>query len=121
MFSPVLFTVLQVPGSPLQHFQVYVTLTHLPLDKMATILADDIFKCIFLSENDRISIQISLKLVPKSPIDNKLALAHVMAWHTWTCDKPVHWPMYVALGTLSKLSGRLNNRLPAYQKPVFLN
>ena len=33
-------------------------LTHLPLDKMATILADDIFKCIFLNENDNIPIQI---------------------------------------------------------------
>ena len=33
-------------------------LTHLPLDKMAAILADDIFKCIFLNENDRIQIQI---------------------------------------------------------------
>ena len=35
-------------------------LTHLPLDKMAAILADDIFECIFLNENYRIPIQISL-------------------------------------------------------------
>ena len=35
-----------------------VILTHLPLDKMAAILADDIFKCIFLNKNVRISIQI---------------------------------------------------------------
>ena len=41
---------------------------------MAANLADDIFKCIFLNENDRISIQISLKYVPRSPIDNKPAL-----------------------------------------------
>ena len=47
---------------------------------MAAILADDIFKCIFLNENDRTQIQISLKLVPKSPIDNKPALVQVMAW-----------------------------------------
>ena len=45
-------------------------LTHLSLDKMATILADNIFKCIFLNENVRILIQISLKFVPRSPIDN---------------------------------------------------
>ena len=32
--------------------------SHLPLDKMAAILADDTFKCIFLNENDRIPIQI---------------------------------------------------------------
>ena len=31
-------------------------LTHLPQDKMAAILADDIFKCIFLNENDKILI-----------------------------------------------------------------
>ena len=41
---------------------------------MADILADDIFKCIFLNENVRISIQISLKFVPKGRIDNNLAL-----------------------------------------------
>ena len=35
------------------------SLTHLPLDKMATILADDNFKCIFLNEKDRIPIRIS--------------------------------------------------------------
>ena len=44
-------------------------LTHLPLEKMADILADDIFNCIFFNENDRIPIQISLKYVPTSPID----------------------------------------------------
>ena len=37
---------------------------------MATNLSDNIFKCIFLYENDRIPIQVSLKLVPKSPTDN---------------------------------------------------
>ena len=31
---------------------------------MATILADDNFKCIFLNDNDRITIQISLNLFP---------------------------------------------------------
>ena len=41
---------------------------------MAAMLAEDIFKCTFLNENDRILIQISLKFVPWSPIDNKPAL-----------------------------------------------
>ena len=45
-----------------------------PPDKRATILADDIFKCIFVNGNDRIPIEISLKFVPRSPIDNKPAL-----------------------------------------------
>ena len=38
-------------------------LTHLPWDKMAAILADDIFKFIFLHEKVQILIQISLKFV----------------------------------------------------------
>ena len=42
-----------------------INLTHLPLDKMSAILADEIFKHIFLNENIGISIQISLKFVPK--------------------------------------------------------
>ena len=37
---------------------------------MAAILTDNIIKCIFLTENDKIPIQISLKLVP----DNNPAL-----------------------------------------------
>ena len=36
--------------------------TNLPLDKMAAILADDKFKCIFFNENYRIPIRISLKI-----------------------------------------------------------
>ena len=48
---------------------------------MAVILTDDIIKCIFFNENDIIPIQISLKLVPRSPIDNKPAVVQVMAWH----------------------------------------
>ena len=49
-------------------------LTHLPLDKMADIFTDDIVKRIFLNENITISIQFSLKFVPKGPIDNISAL-----------------------------------------------
>ena len=40
----------------------------------------DIFKCIFLNENVWISIKISLKFVPKGPINNILALVQIMAW-----------------------------------------
>ena len=32
------------------------------------MVADDTFKCIFLNETFRISIEISLKFVPKGPI-----------------------------------------------------
>ena len=41
---------------------------------MATTLTDDILKHDFLNENIRISIQFSLKFVPKCPIDNIPAL-----------------------------------------------
>ena len=67
-------------------------LTHLPLNKMAATLEDDNFNCIFLDENDRISIRFSLKFVPKSPIDNKPALVQVMACRQ-TGDKSLPEPM----------------------------
>ena len=42
--------------------------------------ADDTFKRIFLNENVIISIKISLKFVPKGPINNNPALVQIMAW-----------------------------------------
>ena len=54
----------------------------------AAILGDDIFKGIFFNENDGIPIQISLKSVTRSPIDNNPALVRVMAW-CQTGDKPL--------------------------------
>ena len=59
---------------------------------MAAILTDDNFNCNFLNENDRIPIQISLKFVHWSPIDNKPALVQVMAWRR-RGDKPLPEPM----------------------------
>ena len=47
-----------------------------------------IFKCISLNENIWISIKISLKLVPKGPINNILALVQILAWRP-TGDKPL--------------------------------
>ena len=67
-------------------------LTHLPLDKMSVILAGGNFKCIFFIEKDRNHIQISLKFVPKCPIDNKPAMFQVMAWRR-AGDKPLPEPM----------------------------
>ena len=69
-----------------------ISLTHLPLDKMAAILADDNFKCLFLNKKDGILIWISLKNFPRSPTNNKPALVQVMAWHR-TGDKPLPGPM----------------------------
>ena len=59
---------------------------------MDAILADDNFKCIFLNENDRIPIQISLKFGPRSPIDDKPELVRVMAWRR-SGDKPLPEPI----------------------------
>ena len=55
---------------------------------MAAILADDIFKCILLHENDR----TSLEFVPRSPIDDKTALVQIMAWRR-IGDKLLSKPM----------------------------
>ena len=41
---------------------------------MAVTLADDAFKCNFVNENILISIKVSLKFVPKGPINNMPAL-----------------------------------------------
>ena len=69
---------------------VFITtfsLTHLALDKMAAILADDILKCIFMNTNFFIFIQSLLKFVPRAPIDNNPASVQIMAWCR-TGDKP---------------------------------
>ena len=61
-------------------------------------LADDTFKRIFLNENVRISIKISLKFVPKGPIINNPALVQIMAGRR-SGDKPLSEPMMVSLLT----------------------
>ena len=50
--------------------------------------ADDIFKRIFFDENVWISIQVSLKFVPKGRINNIPALVQIMAWRR-PGDKPL--------------------------------
>ena len=52
---------------------------------------DDIIKCIFLNENIRISIKISLKFVHKGPINNNPALAQTIAWRR-RGNKPLSEP-----------------------------
>ena len=73
-------------------YLIQIMLTHLPLDKMAAILADDNFKGIFFNENYSIPIRISLKFVPRSAIDNKPALVQIMTWRR-RGDKPLTEPM----------------------------
>ena len=59
---------------------------------------DDSFKWIFLNENVWISIEVSLKFVPKGPINNIPALVQIMAWRR-PGDKPLSEPMIVSLLT----------------------
>ena len=59
---------------------------------------DDIFKCIFLNENVRISIDISLKFVSKGLINNIPALIQIMAWRR-PGDKPLSEAMMESLLT----------------------
>ena len=60
--------------------------------------ADNIFKCIFLNENVWILINISLKFLPKGPIDHIPALVQIMAWRR-PGDKPLSEPMMISLPT----------------------
>ena len=56
------------------------------------------FKWIFLNENVWILIEVSLKFVPKGPINNIPALIQIMAWRRLG-DKPLYEPMMVSLLT----------------------
>ena len=66
--------------------------------KWPPFLTDGIFNCIFLNENYRISIPISLKSVPRNPIDNKSALIQVMACRdelkALIYDKAFRYPLW---------------------------
>ena len=87
-------------------------------------LPDDIFKCIFLNEHVWISLKISLKFVPKVPINNIPALVLIMAWRRpgdkalsqimmvrlpmhkcvtrpqWVNVDPIPWHMYFCCGRI---------------------
>ena len=60
--------------------------------------ADDTFKRIFLNQNVRNSINISLKFVPTGRIHNITSLVQIMAWHR-PGDKPLSEPILVILLT----------------------
>ena len=60
--------------------------------------AVDTFKRIFLNENPRSWIKMSLKFVPKRPINNIPALVQLMAWRQ-PDDKPLSEPMMIRLPT----------------------
>ena len=74
------------------HQDTWGHLTHWNLNKMADIWQKNIFKYIFLYENCHIKIKISLKCVPKGPINNEPALVQIMAWCLFG-TKPLSEPM----------------------------
>ena len=59
---------------------------------------DDIFKYIFLNENVWISLKVSLKFVPKIPINNISVLVQIMVWRR-PGDEPLSESMMVSLLT----------------------
>ena len=73
-------------------------LTHWGRDKMAAIFQMTFSNGLSGNENVWISINISLKFVPRGPINNIPTLLQVMAWHR-PGDKPLSEPMMVRLPT----------------------
>ena len=81
---------------PLQKHQQYPMLTHWSRDNMAAISQTTLSSAFFVNENVIISIKISLKFVPKGPINNIPTLVQIMAWRR-SGDKPLSEQMMVSL------------------------
>ena len=84
--------------SGLQQQHLWATPNTLRPKQNGCLFADDTFKRIFLNENVRISIKISLKFVLKVPINNIPALFQKMARRR-PGDKPLSETMMVTLLT----------------------
>ena len=76
------------------HFESYKVFNTLRPRQHGHHFPNHIFKWIFFNENVWISIKISLKFVPKGPINNIPALVQIMAWHR-PGDKPLSEPIMV--------------------------
>ena len=79
-----------------QQTQCWTQSYHIKAENDGHHFPEDIFRCIFLKENEWISIKISLKLVPKGSINNIPSLVQIMAWR-WPGNKPLSEPMMVSL------------------------
>ena len=82
----------------MNRYQAFIRINSLKPRQNGHHFGDDVFKCIFLDENVWILIKISLKFVPKGPINNIPALVQIMAWRR-PGDKPLSKPMMVSLLT----------------------
>ena len=93
------FALYFTPAIPTSHVRLqYSLLNSLRSRQNGPHFADDIFKCIFLNTNVWIPIKISLKFVPKGPINNIPALVQIMAWRR-PGNRPLSEPMLVSLST----------------------
>ena len=63
-----------------------------PPEQKGRHFTDNIFRCIPVNEKFFILIKISLKFVPKGPIDNNPALVWIMAWRLLGA-KPLSQPI----------------------------
>ena len=68
--------------------EVWSSLNLSPLGQNGRHFTDDIYRWICFTENIFILIKISLKFVPKGPVDNNPALVQIMACHQ-IGDKPL--------------------------------
>ena len=92
-------------GQDINHAIPWMDFKHTEARQDGRHFADDIFKCIFLNENIWITIKISLKFVPKGPINNIPTLVQIMSWRQpgdkpiWTNDGWLNYRrIYAALG-----------------------
>ena len=90
-------TKLLIQDQPWFHETNYNPLTHWGRDKWTPFCRRH-FKHIFFDENVWIPIKISLKFVPKGPINNIPALVQIMAWRR-PGKKPLSEPMMINLPT----------------------
>ena len=93
---PMLFMTWQVLSVSIQCFTLGLNSLRPRRDRRH--FADDSFKCVFLNENEWISLRISLKFVPKVRNNNIPSLVQIMAWRR-PGDKPLSEPMVVSLPT----------------------
>ena len=100
------FNILFCCGHVISHWCMHMTRLPISYRRLNTLrprqngrhFADDIFKRIFFNENVWISIKISLKFVPKGPINKIPALFQIMAGRC-PGDKPLSEAMLVSLLT----------------------
>ena len=60
--------------------------------------ADDLLKCIFLKENVWIPIKMSLRFVPKGPINKFLSLVQTLTWRRLSHKPLSKWRIYASFG-----------------------